>query len=52
MNEDGSSKLEYILNAADEIAENINDYKIIIVKSTVPVRTTEIIEKELKIKSN
>ena len=35
MNEDGSSKLEYILNAADEIAENINDYKIIIVKSTV-----------------
>ena len=48
MNEDGSSKLEYILNAADEIAENINDYKIIIVKSTVPVGTTEIIEKRIK----
>jgi UDPglucose 6-dehydrogenase len=37
--EDGSADLSYILSAASEIAENMNGYKIIVDKSTVPVGT-------------
>jgi len=40
MNKDGSSKLDYIMKAAEDIGNNINEYKLIIVKSTVPVGTT------------
>tara|TARA_Y100001980_G_C14544086_1_gene323064 strand:- start:33 stop:1355 length:1323 start_codon:yes stop_codon:yes gene_type:complete len=44
MNGDGSSKLDYILNAAEQIGKFINEHKIIVVKSTVPVGTTILIE--------
>jgi UDPglucose 6-dehydrogenase len=39
--EDGSADLSYVLGVADELGKMINDYKIIIDKSTVPVGTAE-----------
>lgn len=52
MNDDGSSNLEYILKAAKDIGKSIESYKVIVVKSTVPVGVTsrikEVIEKEIK----
>ena len=38
-NEDGSADLRYVLAVANTIGEYINDYRIIINKSTVPVGT-------------
>jgi UDPglucose 6-dehydrogenase len=43
-NEDGSANLQYIKSAATMIGENINDYKVVIIKSTVPVGTNETFE--------
>ena len=47
--EDGSADLSYVLGVAEQIGKHINDYKVIVGKSTVPVGTaekvTEIIEK-------
>ena len=48
MNDDGSSKLDYILKAAEDIGKYIDDYKVIVVKSTVPVGTTNLIENTIK----
>lgn len=39
--EDGSADLSYVLGVADKLGGIINDYKIIINKSTVPVGTAE-----------
>ena len=39
--EDGSADLRYVLAVADSIGQNMDDYKIIIDKSTVPVGTAE-----------
>ena len=39
--EDGSADLSYILGVADELGKIINEYKIIVNKSTVPVGTAE-----------
>ena len=53
MNKDGSSNLEYVQNAALDIGKHIDNYKIIITKSTVPVGTTKEVQKIIskKIKS-
>ncbi|MBC8441664.1 MAG: UDP-glucose/GDP-mannose dehydrogenase family protein, partial [Deltaproteobacteria bacterium] len=49
--EDGSADLQYVLQVAKEIGRNINDYSVIIDKSTVPVGTADkvksTIQKEL-----
>jgi len=37
--EDGSADLSYLWSAAGTIADNVNSYKVIVVKSTVPVGT-------------
>tara|TARA_B100001109_G_C18862995_1_gene475101 strand:- start:4328 stop:5641 length:1314 start_codon:yes stop_codon:yes gene_type:complete len=39
--EDGSADLSYVLGVADELGKIIEDYKVIIDKSTVPVGTAE-----------
>lgn len=38
-NHDGSAKLDYIFSAAETIAKHLTAYKIVVVKSTVPVGT-------------
>ncbi len=44
---DGSCDLTYMLSAATEIASHLNDYKIIVNKSTVPVGTAHIIYRHI-----
>ncbi len=39
--EDGSADLKYVLAVAKEIGENMNDYGVIVTKSTVPVGTAK-----------
>ena len=43
--EDGSADLSAIENVAKEIGNNLNGYKVIVEKSTVPVRTGEWLKK-------
>jgi UDPglucose 6-dehydrogenase len=49
--EDGSADLQYVLDVAKSIGENMDDYKVIVDKSTVPIGTgkkvKEVIEEEL-----
>lgn len=46
--EDGSADLKYVLAVAKEIGENMNDYGVIITKSTVPVGTAAKVRKEIQ----
>ncbi|WP_300463399.1 UDP-glucose/GDP-mannose dehydrogenase family protein [Desulfobacula sp.] len=39
--EDGSADLQYVLQVAKEIGQNINEYSVIVDKSTVPVGTAD-----------
>ncbi|MFN4235107.1 MAG: UDP-glucose dehydrogenase family protein [Bacteroidia bacterium] len=39
--EDGSADLSYVLGVAEQLGKIINDYKVIVDKSTVPVGTAE-----------
>ncbi len=47
-NDDGSCDLNCVLSTANLIAEIINEYKVIVLKSTVPVGTTEKIREIIK----
>ena len=53
--EDGSADLKYVLAVAKEIGQNINEYKIIVTKSTVPVGTAkkvrETIQQQLQLRN-
>ena len=46
-----TADLKYVFQAVNLIAQNINKYKIIVTKSTVPVTTGDKIEKILKSKN-
>jgi len=39
--EDGSADLKYVLGVASEVGQNMNDYLLMVTKSTVPVGTAE-----------
>ncbi|MBF0243823.1 MAG: UDP-glucose/GDP-mannose dehydrogenase family protein [Planctomycetes bacterium] len=43
--EDGSADISYVLKVAEVIAKNIDEYKIVVNKSTVPVGTAEQVKK-------
>ncbi|MGF9775887.1 UDP-glucose/GDP-mannose dehydrogenase family protein [Priestia aryabhattai] len=46
--EDGSADLQYILQVAKDIANNMNGYKVIVNKSTVPVGTGKLVERTIR----
>jgi UDPglucose 6-dehydrogenase len=46
--EDGSADLQYVLAVARDIARYMQDYKIIVDKSTVPVGTADLVRKTVK----
>ncbi len=46
--DDGSADLEYVLSAAGAIAENMNGYKVIVDKSTVPVGTGQLVKNTIR----
>jgi UDPglucose 6-dehydrogenase len=45
---DGSADLTFIREVASSIAQHLNDYKIIVTKSTVPIGTGQMIEKMVR----
>jgi len=50
--EDGSADLQYVLNVADELGDIIEDYTIVVDKSTVPVGTADKISEIISAKTN
>jgi UDPglucose 6-dehydrogenase len=46
--EDGSADLKYVLQVAKEAAQHMEDYMLIITKSTVPIGTAEKVRKAVK----
>jgi UDPglucose 6-dehydrogenase len=42
--EDGSADLSYVVQVAESIADNLNGYKVVVTKSTVPIGTGHLIE--------
>ena len=46
--EDGSADLQYVLAVAREIGENMEEYCVVITKSTVPVGTASKVKKEIQ----
>ena len=47
---DGSADLKSVFNVAEAIAEHMRDYKIVVLKSTVPVGTTRKVEEFISTK--
>ncbi len=50
--EDGSADLQYVLNVADELGDIIEDYTVVVDKSTVPVGTADMITEIISAKTN
>ena len=48
--EDGSADLQYVLAVAKSIAENMDEYRVIIDKSTVPVGTADKVKDTIQLK--
>jgi UDPglucose 6-dehydrogenase len=47
-NGDGSADTSAVINVAQSIGKSLDDYKVIVTKSTVPVGTTEMIRDEIQ----
>lgn len=45
--EDGSADMTFVENVSRKIADNLNDYKVVVEKSTVPVKTSMWIKKTI-----
>ncbi len=45
---DGSADLSYVVQVAEAIADNLNGYKVVVTKSTVPIGTGQMIERIIK----
>ena len=50
--EDGSADLQYVCQVAESIGESMNNYKVIVDKSTVPVGTAEKVTEIIKSKTS
>lgn len=50
--EDGSADLKYVEGAADEIADYMDDHKIVVDKSTVPVGTARTLRERIRARLN
>jgi UDPglucose 6-dehydrogenase len=50
--EDGSADLSYVVQVAEAIADNLNGYKVVVTKSTVPIGTGQLIEKIITERGN
>ena len=50
-NEDGSADLNYVIDVAEQLGSLIQDYTIIVNKSTVPVGTTEMVRNSISKKT-
>ena len=48
--EDGSADLRYVEEAADKIAEHMDEHKIVVDKSTVPVGTARALQRRIRAK--
>ena len=46
--EDGSADLRYVLEVAQTVGQKMNDYKLIVTKSTVPVGTAALVRKTIQ----
>ena len=46
--EDGSADLKYVLQVADSIGQSMQDYRVVVTKSTVPVGTAEKVRETLQ----
>ena len=46
--EDGSADLQYVLAVAQTIAEHMDDYRVVVDKSTVPVGTADRVREKIK----
>lgn len=46
--EDGSADLQYVLDVAEELGNTMNDYKLLVTKSTVPVGTAEKVRAKIR----
>jgi UDPglucose 6-dehydrogenase len=46
--EDGSADLQYVLQVARDIGKNMNDYLVVVTKSTVPIGTAEKVRKAVQ----
>lgn len=46
--EDGSADLKYVLDVAAQIGKNMNGYKVVVDKSTVPVGTADKVKAEIR----
>ena len=46
-NEDGSADLKYVLQVAAEVGQKMNDYVLLVTKSTVPVGTARLVKQTI-----